>query len=193
MRRRAVHIVLTLALTTGVGAALAEVSFDALLAEARLRLEAPAGFVPVPVKGNPVLLYEQALRSPDERLEVRYAIRPLARLQIDYEDPHGAAPDPNHVFPLMFESVAMRLSGGGHTPTREYPAEQAQRLFNADWAAAGVFDLRGRFETDFTQGLLVALHRNRVADAYVVFLFDDYAQAKPSIDSALTSLAFVPE
>jgi hypothetical protein len=186
---------LALAMSLATGAfprAFAEPSFEVLLAESHLQLEVPAGFTPVPVQANPVLSYEQALRDPEGRLEVRYALRPLGRLQIDYDDPHGAAPDPNHVFPLMFESIAMRLSGGGHTPTREYPVDQARRLFNADWAAAGVFDVRSPFATDFAQGLVLALHRNRVADAYLVLLFDDYAQAKPAIDRALASLRFRP-
>lgn len=44
----------------------------------------------------------------------------------------------------------------------------------------------------FGQALLVAMHRNRVADAYPLFLFDDYTQAKPMIDAHLNALRFSP-
>ena len=78
----------------------------------------------------------------------------------------------------MFESLATRLSGGRHAPSNAYPPDQAREKFNADWAAAAVFDTVEDFATDHKQGLLVAIHRNKVSDAYLVFLFDDYPAVK---------------
>jgi hypothetical protein len=63
---------------------------------------------------------------------------------------------------------------------------------NAQWASASVFDLAPEMGAGFGQALLVALHRNRVADAYALFLFDDYTQAKPLIDAHLGALSFKP-
>jgi len=84
------------------------------------------------------------------------------------------------------------LSGGGHSPTREFPAQQAKGKFNADWAAAAVFDVSPEFKSDHKQALLVALHRNKLADAYVVLLFDDHDKVKPLIDASLSALRFIP-
>lgn len=167
--------------------------FDALLAEAELQFDRPDGFVDQPPGATPVLDYEHALRSEDGLLELRLAVRPIKRLQIDYDDPHGAVPDPNHIFPLVFESLASRLSGGRHSPSNEYPPDQARDKFNADWAAAAVFDTVSDFDTGFEQGLLVAMHRNKVSDAYVVVLFDDYAAVKARINDALSTLRFQPD
>jgi hypothetical protein len=167
-------------------------AFDVLLDEAELQFDPPAGYVEAQLRPNSVLLYERALRSRDGQLEIRYLVRPLSRLQIDYEDPHGATPDPNHLFPLVFEAMATRLSAGRHTPTREYPAEQARARFNADWAAAAVFDVAADFAADYQQGLMVALHRNRVSDAYMVFLFNEYATVKARIERGMRSLIFTP-
>ena len=122
--------------------------FNELLAEAEMQFEPPAGATSLASSANAVMNYERALRTADGLLEIRYAIRPLKRLRIDYDDPHGAAPDPNHIFPLMFEALAVRLSGGTHTPTQEYPQDRAQSEFNADWAAAAVFDVKSDFATD---------------------------------------------
>jgi hypothetical protein len=76
--------------------------------------------------------------DPHGALELRYAVRPLGRIVVDYEDPHSSAPDPNHMFPLMFHSMVTLLSNGRHSPTREYPREQTGGKFNADWASSRV-------------------------------------------------------
>lgn len=169
-----------------------ENGFEALLREAELLFNPPQGFVDLAPGQTPVMAYERALRSPDGQLELRMAIRPLKRLQIDYDDPHGATPNPEHVFPLVFESLATRLSGGGHAPSNPYPPDQARDKFNADWAAAAVFDTVEDFATDYSQGLLVAIHRNKVSDAYLVFLFDDYTAVKGELETAMKTLVFAP-
>ena len=166
--------------------------FGVLLEEAELQFQRPEGFVDRPPASTPILDYEHALRSSDGLLEIRLAVRPIKRLQIDYDDPHGSTPDPNHIFPLVFESLASRLAGGRHSPSNEYPPEQARAKFNADWAAAAVFDTVEDFDTRYRQGLLVAIHRNGVSDAYLVFLFDDYAAAKARLNAAMSTLMFKP-
>jgi hypothetical protein len=82
------------------------------------------------------------------------------------------------------------LSDRGHTPSREYPARQAREIFNADWAAAALFDANPHFAGDFRLALLVAVHRSQRADAYAIFLFDDQDLAKPRIDASLDALRF---
>ena len=164
--------------------------FTTLLDEGGLVFVPPAGYQDVDPAANPVFSYERAIRSADGRLEIRYAVRPLKRLKIDYDDPHGAVPDPNHIFPLMFESLSGSLAAGGHAPSRHYQTDQAKSLFQADWAAAAVFDVTPDFATTHRQGLLLALHRNKLSDAYVVFLFDDYAPVKAAIDAAMSSLVY---
>ena len=166
--------------------------FQALLNEAELLFDSPSGFVDRPPARTPVLDYERAIRSDDGALEIRLAVRPLKRLRIDYDDPHGSTPDPNHIFPLVFESLASRLAGGGHAPSNAYSPDQARDIFNADWAAAAVFDITEDFASDHRQALLLALHRNKVSDAYVVFLFDDYATVKDRLNAAMQTLTFAP-
>lgn len=167
-------------------------SFEGLLTEGELVFDPPPGYLDLPAGRTPVLDWERALRSPDGMLEIRIAVRPLKRLRIDYDDPHGATPNPNHIFPLVFESLATRLSGGRHAPSNAYPPDRAREKFNADWAAAAVFDTVREFDTEHKQGLLVAIHRNKVSDAYLVFLFDDYAIVKADLDAAMKTLVFAP-
>lgn len=168
------------------------VSFEELVRESGMIFSSPEGFRNIDAVANPLFPYEHAIRNQADTLEIRYAIRPLSRLEIDYDDPHGSAPDPNHVFPLMFQSLVTRLSNGRHSPTRVYPPEQAEEKFRAHWAAASVFDIHREFTDQFRQALLIAMHKNHTADAYVVFLFDDYALVKEEINRVLGALAFLP-
>jgi len=166
-------------------------TFQQLLAESGMELMIPDGFAVVGARPNERFLYDRAYASPDGALEIRYAVRPLGRLRVDYEDPHSSAPDPNHMFPLMFQSVVASLSAGRHSPTREYPPGRAREKFNADWAVA-VFDTDAGFATDHRQALVIAMHKHALADAYVIFLFDDYGPVQQRIDDNLSSLRFAP-
>jgi len=188
--------ILILAVATGCSKSTVSRPFQKLLDEAQLVFTAPQGFQPLPPVANPLLPYEHAIRAEDGKLEVRYAIRPLSRVKIDYSDPHNSAPEPNHLFNMLFASLAEQLASGGDTPRREYTSEQAKDLFNADWAAAAVFDVSQQFSQDYTQGLLVAIHKNGQADAYMIYLFNTYPEVKQRIHTTLPSLQFsnkVPE
>ena len=165
-------------------------TFQQLLDDAGLSLHEPDGFINKEPEENTVLSYEYALQHQQKRLAVRYAIRPIAMVQIDYEDPHNAAPEPNHLFPMLFQTLVSDFSRGGNSPTNEYSTSDAKSKFNADWAAVGVMDVNRDFSTEYEQLLLLALHKNNASDAYVIILFDDYASVKPEIDSVLGSLMF---
>ena len=167
-------------------------SFQGLVSESGMVFQPPQGFRQVDAEVSPLFPHEHALNNAADTLQVRYAIRPLSRIQVDYQDPHSSTPDPNHMFPLMFQSLVTRLSHGGHSPTREYPPDQAKQKFHAHWAAASVFDLHSEMQGGFSQALLIAMHKNQLADAYVLYLFNDYQQVKDDINGTLGALAFLP-
>lgn len=165
-------------------------TFEQLLVDAGLILKAPADFEIRTPEVNDVLSYEYALQHRQKKLAVRYAIRPINMVAIDYEDPHNSAPEPNHLFPMLFQSLISNFSDGGNSPSNEYSASDAKVLFNADWAAAAVMDVIDNFSDEYAQVLLLALHKNNASDAYVIILFDDYATVKPEIKTVLSSLRF---
>jgi len=167
--------------------------FIQLLQEASLRFTAPSGYTDIKPVANPVLHYERAVRHPSGELEIRMVIRPIGRIEIDYRNPHNTRPEPNHLFPLLFESVTATLSRGGNTPSSAYPQDQAHKLFNADWAAATVLDLSPDFSSRYDQALLVAIHKDGLADAYTIFLFNEYSRVKAFIKPALNTLSFTQQ
>lgn len=164
--------------------------FDALLNEAGLTLTEPEHFSQRSVQNSDLLPYEHVIRHSDNVLEVRYAIRPISRMEINYQDPHSSAPEPNHIFTMMFTALIGQLSSGGNSPHREYSPQDAADKFNADWAGLSVFDIEQAYSADFKQAFLVALHKNNLADAYLVILFNDYKRAKPLVNEVIQSLRF---
>ena len=170
----------------------AQQAFDRLLLESGLRMDKPEHYIDIPTQANPVLPYERAIQHESGALEVRFIIRPLNRIMIDYTDPHNAAPEPNHLFPLLFESITTRLSAGGDMPSSTFSSSDAESNFNAQWAAATVFDVVPEFSADYRSALLIAMHKNQLADAYTQFLYNDHEQAKTLINAALSTLAFIP-
>lgn len=168
-------------------------AFEALLLEAGLRIDSRQNFVDIPIRSNSVLPYEFAMQHESGTLELRFIVRPLSRISIDYSDPHNAAPEPNHLFPLLFESLTNQLSAGSDTSSSTFPESEAEKSFNANWAAASVFDVNPEFATDYQNGLLIGMHKNQLADAYTLFLYNDGERAKPLINQAISIMAFEPE
>lgn len=167
-----------------------DIKFHDLLNEAGLILVSPANFSQQVIHKSELLPYEYALRHQNNSLEIRYAIRPISRMEINYEDPHSSAPEPNHIFTMMFTALIGQLSNGGSSPHREYKQQEAKQKFNADWAAISVFDIEKEYSSDYKQAFLVALHKNNLSDAYLVILFNDYGESKPLINEAIQSLRF---
>lgn len=168
----------------------AKQAFKQLLVESGLRFETPENYIDIPIQANPVLPYEHALKHESGTLEMRFIVRPLNRISIDYIDPHNAAPEPNHLFPLLFESITNRLSVGSDTPNSTFSEEAAQHTFNAHWAAASVFDVDPEFAPGYQSGFLIGMHKNQLADAYTLFLYNDHEQAKTLINAALSTMSF---
>jgi len=184
---------LVLALASQTAAAIdttAREAFDQLLLESGLRIENRQNYADIPIQANPVLPYEHAMKHESGALELRFIVRPLSRIEIEYNDPHNAAPEPNHLFPLLFESITNRLSVGSDTPSNTFSQSEAQKSFNASWAAASVFDVRPDFANGYQNGLLIGMHRNEMADAYTVFLYNDSETAKPLINEVISIMSF---
>jgi len=167
-------------------------AFDRLLDESGLRLTSSQNFIDIPISENPVLPYEHAMRHESGELELRFIIRPLNRIEIEYNDPHNAAPEPNHLFPLLFESLIYRLSANSNYNSRTLSEPEARDKFNAQWAALSIFDIDPEFSSDYKNAILLAMHKNDHADAYTLFLYNDHEQAKILINAALATLAFTP-
>lgn len=157
--------------------AAAQPTFQTLLAEGGVAFTPPPDYDVVEVPMVERFPFDKAIRSPNGAMQVLYAVRPISRLEIEYNDPHSSAPNPNHIFPLVFESLTGVFSA-------------ARKRFNADWASATTFDVDPDIVPDYRLGFLVAAHKNNKADIYTLFLYNDPELAKKRIDALLTSMVF---
>ena len=196
MKMPRASILLTLLVVCVAAAGATETSsrqaFEQLLMESGLRIESRNAFAEVPIQHNSVLPYEHAMRHESGKLELRFIVRPLARIEIEYNDPHNAAPEPNHLFPLLFESLTQRLAANNDTSSNTLSEIEAKDKFNAQWAAVAAFDVDPEFSREFKNAILLGMHKNDMADAYTLFLYNDPESAKPLISAALGIMSFTP-
>ncbi len=164
------------------------VDFDNLLQEAHMELHAPAGFQAS--KKETAGLCNKVIEATQSQLQVCVIVRPLARMIIDYEDPHSSAPDPNQIYPLLFTSLSQSLSDGSALHSAEYPSDLAAKLFRAHWASAAAMTLNPEWAFPYPNGLMIGIHRDGSADAYLIFSYADHETAKTDIQNALPLIRF---
>lgn len=168
-------------------------AFDRLLSNAGLQIASTESFVDLGARHDEILPYEHAMRHSSGELEIRFIVRPLDRIEIEYNDPHNAVPEPDHLFPLLFESITNRLAVSRDMPSSTFPANEAKALFNASWAAAAAFSVDPDYANGYRNAVLIAMHKSEVADAYTLFLYNDHQRAKPLIGDALAILSFAAD
>ncbi len=170
--------------------AAAPAGFDHLLKEANLQLAIPANWRELPPPPNGVFDFDRAWASPDGHFEIRIAVRPIARMVIDYEDPHSAAPDPDDIHPLLFTALIGQFARQGEMPARELSRHAARKAFNADWAALAAFGTDPALDTRHPEALLLGLHKSHIADVYLLVLYDDPSRARENLKRILGMVRF---
>ncbi len=167
--------------------------FLRLLGETGVRVRLPSAYRPSPPPAMRDLpwSFDRAWRHPQGLVEVRMMVRPLARMEIDYDDPHSAAPHPDHVHPLVFQSLINHLAAAGSTtPSRVFPMKKAKGLFNADWAAMAAFAPDPAVNTRHREAMLLAVHKKKQGDVFVLFLFSQPKRAKEELERLLSIVRF---
>ncbi len=164
--------------------------FITLLQEGELEFNRPKGFSELPLEDDFLLPYEKRMISDDGKIELRYSVRPLGRIEIDYDDPHSSAPAPNDLFEMLFRSITEAMARDSHPISRAYLPMDAKKDFNAGWVSVAVFDVDTQTSKDFTQAMLIAIHQNNKADAYTLILTNDLQQEKQRMKALQHSLKF---
>ncbi len=165
--------------------------FAKVLEEAGMTYARPPGFEEAAPVANDVLVYHYRVKNPKTGVEIRYLVIPIDRIKVDYDDPHASAPEPDHLFSLLFPSILTQVAVDGRYREKEYPGLEALRLFGADWAAAGVLTPNPNF-APFAHCMVVAMHKNGRADAFEFFLADDLTALKKAVLAHQSALRYRP-
>lgn len=153
--------------------------FQTLLDGAGIAFSPPPGFAPCPVRENSVFHYQYAARSPSGDLEVRYRVDSFIRLEAERKAANAgmeilASVRLDQMYSANFMAILFNLSGGAFAEPSVLKPETSAFLFNADWSALGFMRLASNdFSPDYDSAYVSALHKDGVADFYVIGLYND--------------------
>lgn len=162
--------------------------FQTLLAETGIEFRPPPDYVPCPVPENSVFRYQHAVRSPSGELELRYRIDSFARLEAErkaaaagMEVLASVSLDQLHV--TNFMAIVFNLSGGMFVEPTVFKPETTTLLYEADWSALSFMRLANNsFAQNYDSAFVLAIHKEGVADVYVIGLYTDISGATGSFD-----------
>lgn len=153
--------------------------FQTLLAEAGIEFRSSPDFVPCPVHENSAFRYQYAERSPSGDLEVRYRIDSFARLEAERKAASAGmemldSVSLDQMHSANFMAILFNLSGGMFAEPSVFKPETSALLYGADWSALGFMRLANNgFAPGYDSAYVVAIHKDGVADVYVVGLYND--------------------
>jgi hypothetical protein len=152
--------------------------FQTLLVEVGVEFTPPPGFVPCPVQDNSVFAYQYALRSPSGDLELRYRIDSFARLEAERKAASAgmemiASVSINDMYVTNFTALLYNLSEGVFAKPMLFDPEPAAELYGADRAALCFVRMAAKgFSPDYDAACVFSFHKENVADAYIIGLYN---------------------
>ncbi len=170
--------------------------FQALLTRAQMTFDAPPKLVMQESIDNRQINYEYALKHLKKKFEIRYAIRPLD-IQIEkYKEweknkkPGDISIHPNKLYNPMLQATLLNISGGQLPEINTFGKAAVAKEFNADWGATAFVSLDKEFGQDYKYCLVVALHKDNHADAYIFYLANDRNVILKNMEPVFHALRF---
>ena len=171
--------------------------FQKKLLEAKMNFEMPQNFKEVPIIANMQMNYDYAIKHVEKDFEVRFALHPLVDRLKDYNEkeknkqPGEINRSPNKLYQGSFVAIAFNISGGKMLKgSSTFPPEAIKAEFNADWGAMTMVEAGKEFGQDYKYCVMVAIHKDDVADAYYFYLANDQQTIKEQMQPVFHSLKF---
>lgn len=152
-------------------------AFEDLLRRAKMSFAVPEGYVETEIKENSHMMYEYAVKHPNEKIEVRYAIRPIDSMLIDYEkwkkDPGTSMmADPRNLYPAIAVAVMSNVSAEIKSDG-PFGEESVKQEFGADAGLTAVVVPKKTFAGDYKHCMMIAINKRETGTAFCFFMFDD--------------------
>lgn len=150
-----------------------------LLDRAQLTFTVPEQLQATEPIENRQMNWELAYKHPEQKFEVRYAIRPLDTQIAAYEEfqknkkEGDIMIDPNNWYSSVFDATILNISGGKLPQASEFDPDAVREEFNADWGATVLTETGEEFGQGYQYALVVTLHKDNAADVYIFFMGDD--------------------
>lgn len=162
--------------------------FETLLAEAGIEFTTSPGFAPCAVRENSVFRYQYALRSLSGDLELRFRIDSFARLEAERKAAAAgmkmlASVSLNQMYETNYLAILFNLSEGVFPMPKLFEREHALELFGADLAALCFVGVKAKdFSPDYDAACVFGFHKEHVADAYLIGLYNKASGADQFFD-----------
>lgn len=170
--------------------------FDNLLQRSALSFIQPPGFDSIGITENSAMEYEYALKHRSKNFEVRYAIRPLDTLLQQYQDkeqnkqPGDINLNPNNLYATLLKTTTLNISNDYLPEMVVFDKAAVKEEFNADWGGTTYVEVGKEFGKGYKYCMIVAIHKDNVADAYLFFLSDNADNFNDIMLDAFHSLKF---
>jgi hypothetical protein len=170
--------------------------FTDLLIRAGLTFQQVQGLEEIKTIQNRQMNYEYAIKYPNKKFEVRYAIRPLDNILNDYREKEKNKNkgdiniNPNKLYSSLFQATILNISGGKLPEITTFEKDAVKEEFNADWGATTFVELGREFGQDYKYCMIVAIHKDNLGDAYIFYLSDSKVGFNELVDPAFYSLRF---
>lgn len=143
-----------------------------------MTFEMPKGFVETSVVANSRMNYDYAIKHETKHFEVRFALRPLNDLIKAYKELEKNKKDgdinlnPNKFYQTSLQATVLNISGGQMPQFSQFPPQAVKAEFNAEWGATSFFEVGKEFGQTYKYCMVVAIHKDNLADAYYFYLSD---------------------
>jgi hypothetical protein len=171
--------------------------FKEVLRRAHMTFDEPEGYKKTKIIPNEQQDYLYALKSPDKKVEVRYYIMPLDSMLAKYNRPREEGEtmiNPNNIHQTMLTVTMLNISMGalqGSPPDPSiFDSTAVQNEFGADWGATVAIPAGKQFGQDYKFILMVALHKDNLADAYLFYLTNESKEIEKHLMESFHSLRF---
>ena len=171
--------------------------FTAQLTRAQMTFTLPEGYTEVPLVKNSQMNYEFALKYPGKNFEVRYAIRPMDTLLLQFaaseksKKPGDVNISPNKLYGALYQATVLNIAGTGVLPQiSAFDKTAVKNEFNADWGATSVCVPGGAFGKGYKYCLAIAIHKDNIGDAYCFYLGDNQQDMQSLIEPIFHALKF---
>lgn len=164
-------------------------SFEKTIENNSLVLDQPVGFVKTEPIKNAGMMYEYAVIDTAKHIEIRYAVRSLIERVKEYKKWQETKKEgeirinPNTTASASFMAISMNIANDFSKPpaVQQFPLESVKKDFNADGGFFTVITPTKNFGKNYKFCMMVAIHKEDIADAYIFILSDDMENIKKHV------------
>lgn len=143
------------------------------LKRAKMTFNMPEGYTETDIIQNPHMSYEYAIKHNSEKIEIRYAIRPMDEMLRKYEE-NEIKMHPNKILQASVIAVSANINISGSRPNLSpFNADAVNKEFNADKGWTVLVEARQGFDNGYKYCLMVSIFKENLGTAFYFYMADD--------------------